>query len=169
MGSASRPRIDLTMLHSLPGEDREKIEAVTEPSSPLADALTREHRRLDDLLGRFLGAAHARDASAARSAIRDFDEALARHTAAEEDGVLALPAGHKLAPPEAETAGARLHRELRLEHVQVREVAAMIRRLLEEKYDVEGARRLAPNLARRWDAHTTREERDLFPRLKDTD
>jgi len=130
----------------------------------LADSLTREHRRLDDLLGRFLGAG---DAGAARDAIRDFDEALARHTAAEEDAVLAVPAGHKLAPPEAETAGARLHRELRLEHVQVREVAAMIRRLLEEKNDLEGARRLAPNLARRWDAHTTREERDLFPNLED--
>jgi hypothetical protein len=55
-----------------------------------------------------------------------------------------------------------LHRELRLEHVQVREVSAMIRRLLEEKNDLEGARRLAPNLARRWDAHTSREERELF-------
>ena len=139
----------------------------TDSSSPLADDLTREHRRLDDLLGRFLGAAQAGDASAARGAIRDFDEALALHTAAEEDGVLALPAGHKLAPPEAETAGARLHRELRLEHVQVREVAAMIRRLLDEKNDLEGARRLAPNLARRWDAHTTREERDLFRNPKE--
>ncbi len=119
----------------------------TDPSSPLADELTREHRRLDDLLGRFLGAAHAGDAA--------------------EEGVLALPEGHKLAPPEAETAGARLHRELRLEHVQVREVAAMIRRLLDEKNDLEGARRLAPNLARRWDAHTTREERDLFRSLND--
>ena len=149
-------------------EDREKIDSMmTEPSSSLADSLTREHRRLDDLLGRFLGAAHAGDAGAARDAIRDFDEALARHTAAEEDGVLAVPAGHSLAPPEAETADARLHRELRLEHVQVREVAAMIRRLLEEKNDLEGARRLAPNLARRWDAHTTREEREVFRSLKD--
>ena len=144
-------------------EDREKIAAVT----TVADELTREHRRLDELLGRFLGAAHAGDAGAARASIRDFDEALALHTAAEEDGVLALSAGPKLAPPEAETAGARLHRELRLEHVQVREVAAMIRRLLDEKNDLEGARRLAPNLARRWDTHTTREERELFPNLKD--
>ena len=135
----------------------------------MADELTREHRRLDDLLGRFLGAAHAGDADAARGAIRDFDEALALHTAAEEDSVLAPPAGHKLAPPEAETAGARLHRELRLEHVQVREVAAMIRRLLDEKNDLEGARRLAPNLAHRWDAHTTREECDLFRNPKKGD
>jgi hypothetical protein len=151
-------------------EEHEKIDSVmTEPSSSLADSLTREHRSLDDLLGRFLGAAHAGDAGAARDAIRAFDDALARHTAAEENGVLAVPAGHKLAPPEAETADARLHRELRLEHVQVREVAAMIRRLLEEKDDLEGARRLAPNLARRWDAHTTREERDVFQSLKGRD
>jgi hypothetical protein len=139
----------------------------TEPSSLLAISLTREHRRLDDLLGRFLGAAHAGDAGAARDAIRAFDEALARHTATEEDGILAVPAGHRLAPPEAETAEERLHRELRLEHVQVREVAAMIRRILEEKDDLEGARRLAPNLARRWDAHTTREERNVFESLRD--
>ncbi len=43
----------------------------------------------------------------------------------------------------------------------------MIRHLLEEKNDLEGARRLAPNLARRWDAHTSREERELFPRRRD--
>ena len=160
-------RISVTAFHSLPGADREKIAAVTtELSSSVADELTREHRRLDDLLGRFIGAAHAGDAGAARGAICDFDEALALHTAAEEDGVLALPAGHRLAPPGAETAGARLHRELRLEHVQVREVTAMIRRLLEEKNDLEGARRLAPNLAHRWDAHTTREERELFRNSK---
>jgi hypothetical protein len=140
---------------------------MTETAAALADSLTREHRRLDDLFGRFLGAAHAGDAAAARDAIRDFDEALARHTAREEDGVLAPPAGHKLAPPETETGDARLHRELRLEHVQVREVATMIRRLVEEKNDLEGARRLAPNLARRWDAHTAREEQEVFRRLKD--
>ncbi len=140
---------------------------MAEAEGSLAESLTREHRRLDDLFGRFLGAAHAGDAAAARDAIRDFDEALRRHTAAEEAGVLAPPAGHKLAPPETETAAARLHRELRLEHVQVREVSAMIRRLLDEKNDFEGARRLAPNLARRWDAHTAREEHDLFRNLKD--
>ena len=88
-----------------------------------------------------------------------------RHTAEEESGILLTTARHGLAPPAAETPVERLHRELRLEHVQVREVSAMIRRLLEEKNDLEGARRLAPNLARRWDAHTAREERELFERL----
>jgi hypothetical protein len=129
--------------------------------------LTREHRHLDDLFGRFLGAAQAGDAGTARETIRDWDEALRRHTAAEELSILAVPVGHRLAPPETETALERLHRELRLEHVQIREVSAMIRRLLEEKNDLEGARRLAPNLARRWDAHTSREERELFGRREE--
>jgi hypothetical protein len=128
----------------------------------LAARLAGEHRKLDDLFGRFLGAAHAGDPEGALEAIRDFDEALRRHTEQEEASVLAVPAGHKLAPPAAETAEQRLHRELRLEHVQVREVSAMIRRLLEGQRDLEGARRLAGNLARRWDAHTAREERELF-------
>jgi hypothetical protein len=135
---------------------------VTDTGAALAARLALEHRRLDDLFGRFLGAAQAGNADEAREAIRQFDEALRRHTKEEEASVLAVPAGHKLAPPEAETPQERLHRELRIEHVQVREVTAMIRRLLEEKSDLEGARRLAPNLARRWDAHTTREELELL-------
>jgi hypothetical protein len=142
-----------------------KSPAMTEDAASLADSLTREHRRLDDLFGQFLGAVDAGDAAAARDAMREFDEALRAHTVREEEGVLAPSAGHKLAPPESETAAGRLHRELRLEHVQVREVSSMIRHLLEEKNDIDGARRLAPNLARRWDTHTAREERELFKRL----
>ncbi len=42
----------------------------------------------------------------------------------------------------------------------------MIARLLSEKQDLEGARRLAPNLARRWDGHTEREEREVFSKLE---
>ncbi len=128
----------------------------------VSDRLTREHRRLDDLFGRFLGAARSGNADAALDAIREFDQALRRHTEEEEASVLAPPTGHKFAPSEAESAQERLHRELRLEHVQVREVSAMIRRLLEEKSDLGGASSLAGNLARRWDAHTAREERELF-------
>jgi hypothetical protein len=126
------------------------------------ERLTREHRGLDDLFGRFLAAAGAADSATALEAIRDFDEKLRRHTAEEEADVLSTPNGHRLAPPEGEKAVERLHRELRLEHVQIREVSAMIRRLLEERNDLEGARRLAPNLARRWEAHTAREERELY-------
>ncbi len=136
---------------------------MTDPS--LAALLEGEHRHLDELLGRFLAAATHADAGAARDAIVAFDEELGRHTELEETRVIPVPGGHKLAPPLAEAEDDRLFRELRLEHVQVREVSAMIRRLLEEKGDLEGARRLAGNLARRWDAHTTREERELFPSL----
>lgn len=125
--------------------------------------LAEEHRALDELFGRFLGATAAGDAAASRDAIAAFDGELSRHTAFEEERVLLAPTGHKLAPSESEADTARLHRELRLEHVQVRELSAMIRRLLDEKGDLEGAMRLAPSLARRWDAHTAREERELFP------
>jgi hemerythrin HHE cation binding domain-containing protein len=140
-----------------------------DPESAQRLDLMREHRQLDDLFGRFLSAAQAGDTGAAREAIRVFDEALRVHTAAEERSILA-PLGtgdHKLAPPETETAGQRLHRELLLEHVQVRELSAMIRHFLDEKNDLESASRLAPNLARRWDAHTSREERELLTGWRD--
>jgi Hemerythrin HHE cation binding domain len=127
--------------------------------------LAREHRALDELFGRFLGAAATTDVEAAGQTIAAFDDALSRHTAFEEEHVLQMPTGHKLVPTDAEADAARLHRELRLEHVQVRELAAMMRRLLEEKGDLAGALRIAPNLARRWDAHTAREEKELFPAL----
>jgi hypothetical protein len=130
--------------------------------SELFTRLTREHRDLDELFGRFLAASAAADPQAALGAIRTFDEALRRHTAMEEENVIPAPEGRRLVPDETADAARTLYRELRLEHVQVREVSAMILRLLEEKGDLEGARRLAPNLARRWDAHTTREERELF-------
>ena len=130
--------------------------------SDLPSRLIREHRELDELFGRFLAASSAGDTEEARDAIRTFDEALRRHTAFEEENVIPAPEGRRLVPSEVDDAARTLHRELRLEHVQVREVSAMILRLLEEKNDLEGARRLAPNLGRRWDAHTTREERDLF-------
>lgn len=132
----------------------------SETMTTTAEGLEQEHRELDELLGRFLGAAHAEAIAAAREAITQFDEELRRHTAFEEENVLPAPAGHKLAPGEAETADAALFRELRLEHVQIRELSGMMRRLAEEG-DLEGARRTFPNLARRWDAHTTREEAAL--------
>jgi hypothetical protein len=132
----------------------------------LAETLTREHRMLDELFGGFLSAAARGDAEAARRAIEEFDRELRRHTALEEERLLPKPTGHKLAPPEEEQEEERLFRELRLEHVQVREVSAMIVRQLAEKSDLAGASALAGNLARRWDAHTTREERDLFARIR---
>jgi hemerythrin-like domain-containing protein len=133
----------------------------SDPMTTTGDRLTLEHRELDELLGRFLGAVHAGANEAARDAISQFDEELRRHMAFEEEHVLPAPAGHKLAPGEGETAEAALSRELRVEHVQIRELSGMMRRLVEEQDDLDAARRLFPNLARRWDAHTTREEAAL--------
>lgn len=128
-----------------------------------AEDLRLAHRRLDSLLGRFLAAAGAGALPPSREAIAAFDDELRLHTALEEETVLPRAAGHGLAAAEGETAKARLGRELRLEHVQIRELSGQMRRLVEEQGDLEGARRLFPNLARRWDAHTEREERELFP------
>jgi hypothetical protein len=127
----------------------------------IGDSLEQEHRELDALLGRFLAAAYAGADAAAREAIAQFDEELRRHMTFEEEHVLAAPTGHKLAPGGGETAEAALSRELRVEHVQIRELSGMMRRLVEEQNDLEGARRLFPNLARRWDAHTVKEEAAL--------
>lgn len=120
-----------------------------------------EHQVLDDLFGEFLMALEKGDVEATRLAIEEFDGLLRNHTQREEEKVFAPSDSRRLGPLEGETDEARLFRELRLEHVQVREVSGMILRLLSEARDLEGARRLAPNLARRWDAHTAREEKEL--------
>ncbi|HVE65768.1 MAG TPA: hemerythrin domain-containing protein [Thermoanaerobaculia bacterium] len=124
-------------------------------NAPLVALLTADHRRLDDLFGRFLSAATEAEAG---DAIRAFDGALRRHTALEDEHLFAVRRGGKLAPGEGESGRERVFRELALEHVQIREVSGMMVRLLEEKGDLAGARALTGNLARRWDAHTAREE-----------
>ncbi len=139
---------------------------MSEAPDSLEKLLTRDHRRLDDLFGQFLAAAQGGDLAAARESIERFDEALRTHTALEEEHLFPEPSGRKLAPQEREEQTERLFRELRLEHVQVREVSGMIVRMLAQKQDLSGARGLAPNLARRWDAHTAREEREGFARLQ---
>lgn len=131
---------------------------------PLGALLAADHRRLDDLFGRFLAAATPEEAT---DAIRAFDEALRRHTALEDEHLFSARRGGKLAPTEGESGRERLFRELTLEHVQIREVSGMMARLLGERSDLAGARALAGNLARRWDAHTVREEREAFPLLRD--
>jgi hypothetical protein len=117
--------------------------------------LAADHRRLDDLFGRFLAAATSEEAA---EAIRAFDAALRRHTALEDEHLFSARRGGKLAPSDEESARERLFRELALEHVQIRELSGMMGRLLGERGDLAGARALAGNLARRWDAHTVREE-----------
>jgi hypothetical protein len=134
-------------------------------SPAAARAFVEEHRRLDAFFGRFLAFAAREDIEGARRAIEEFDAGLRHHMAAEDD-VLQEPLSHKLASPPEESAAAQLGRELRVEHVQIREVSGMILRLLSEKRDLAEARVLAGNLARRWDAHTGREERNLFARVE---
>lgn len=135
---------------------------------PIADLLEHEHRRLDGLFGRFLAATGADDSGFAAQAIREFDDALRRHTKLEEEHLYPESPGKKLVAAADEGDRERLFRELRIEHVQIREVSGMMARLLVETGDLGGARALAGNLARRWDAHTAREERDAFPRLVDS-
>ena len=122
---------------------------------------------MDELFGRFLAAAHEGAVSPAGEAMREFDEELRRHTALEEESVFG-PTPPSLAPAAEETQAERRVRELLLEHVQIRELSGMMRHLLEEKGDLAGASSLAGNLARRWDAHTSREEREVFPTIQES-
>jgi hemerythrin-like domain-containing protein len=131
----------------------------------LGSLLEKDHRRLDYLFGRFLAATAAGDPEGAAQAIREFDDALRRHTKLEEEHLYPESPGRKLLAADGEGDRERLFRELRIEHVQIREISGMMARLLVEKNDLAGARALAGNLARRWDAHTAREERDVFPTL----
>jgi hypothetical protein len=135
---------------------------MTDTVPTLATSLEAEHRELDQLLGRFLAAATAGDVEAAGAALTEFDEILRSHTRREEERLYEKPAGRKLVPAQDE-APETPWRELLLEHVQIREVSGMMRRLLEEKRDLPAARALCGNLARRWEAHTNREEREVFP------
>jgi Hemerythrin HHE cation binding domain len=135
---------------------------MTDTVPTLATSLEAEHRELDQLLGRFLAAITAGNGDAADAALKEFDEILRSHTRREEERLYEKPAGRKLVPAQDEAAEIPW-RELLLEHVQIREVSGMMRRLMEEKRDLAAARALCGNLARRWDAHTTREEREVFP------
>lgn len=131
---------------------------------PVAELLARDHRRLDDLFGRFLASA---DRETAERSIRDFDEALRLHTALEEEHVFPAAPGGNLVAQAGESERERLFRELRIEHVQIRELSGMIVRQLGERGDPGAARALAGELARRWDAHTEREEREAHPLVCD--
>jgi hypothetical protein len=131
-----------------------------DPRACAAALLEKDHRRLDDLFGRFLGAG---DRESAAHAIGDFDAALRAHTRLEEERVFPAAPEGKLHARAGESEGERLFRELRVEHVQIRELAGMIVHHLRGAGDPEAARGLAATLARRWDAHTEREEREGYP------
>ena len=94
--------------------------------------------------------------------MREFDDELRRHTAFEEEEMFPPARAGKLvsAPDESDTD--RLFRELRIEHVQIRELSGIMLRHLAPGGDPRAAQALAGSLARRWDAHTAREEREGF-------
>ncbi|HEU5249507.1 MAG TPA: hemerythrin domain-containing protein [Thermoanaerobaculia bacterium] len=129
----------------------------------VAEILAKDHRVLDDLFGMFLASP---DRAGALRAIREFDEALRRHTRWEEEELFPAARERKLVAREEESERDRLFRELRLEHVQIRELSGMIVRQLGEGGDVRAARGIAANLARRWEAHTEREEREAIAFLE---
>ncbi|HEY6930980.1 MAG TPA: hemerythrin domain-containing protein [Thermoanaerobaculia bacterium] len=137
-------------------------------SAVLLERLTAEHRRLDDLFGQLLAAMSAGDAVGARGSSEAFDDALRSHTREEEEEVFPAVSGEGLVPSSEESPSHRLYRQLRLEHVQIRELSGMIRRLLSEGVRLDEIPGLAANLARRWDAHTTREEKEGFSQRSGT-
>jgi Hemerythrin HHE cation binding domain len=132
----------------------------------LASRISAEHRALDECLGRLISAAWSGNTADARAAAEEFDGKLRRHTREEEDVLLPPPSGHGLAPAEGESEGERLTRELRVEHVQLRELSGILTRRLSTGSVSDEVRGLVSNLARRWDAHTQREERELLSQIE---
>jgi hypothetical protein len=132
------------------------------PLEPIApdDAivLQSEHRDVDALLGEFIQAAWSGALADAVDAIARLDDAVRVHMSAEEQ--LFPPAPAKLAATAGESEPEAFFRELRLEHVQIRELSGMIRRVLGESADLSAAQNLAAGLAKRWEAHTKREEEE---------
>jgi hemerythrin HHE cation binding domain-containing protein len=131
-----------------------------DPPASAAELLEKDHRRLDNLFGRFLASP---DRESASRAISIFDAALRAHTRLEEEHVFPVAPEGNLVARTGESEDERLFRELRLEHVQIRELSGMIVRQLGDAGDAAAARGLAASLARRWDAHTEREEREGYP------
>ncbi|MEO8190273.1 MAG: hypothetical protein ABI682_08000, partial [Acidobacteriota bacterium] len=74
-----------------------------------------------------------------------------------EEGLFPATSGKLVARAE-ETAREELFRGLRLEHVQIRELSGIIRRVLGESGDPAAVKTLATNLVTRWESHRTREE-----------
>lgn len=128
------------------------------PASEDAEAFLLEHRDIDALIGALLAAASSGALAASVGAIARLDDAIRVHSGFEERLFPAAP--EKLVARTGDTADDALFRNLRLEHVQIRELSGMIRRVLGEAGDLPGALTLAGNLASRWETHVRREERD---------
>jgi len=131
-------------------------------SADLSANLRAQHRDLNRMLGALLDALQSADPMRALDAALTLRDALNAHVEAEEASLFPPKTERKLVPNPEHTAGEALARELRVEHLQVRELASMIVRQLGEKADLPSAIALAGNLAGRWRAHTEREERELY-------
>jgi hypothetical protein len=130
---------------------------------PLRSAIEETHRRLEERLGEFLTALGHGDAASAGAAIQEFDTALRRYTEAKEKWLYPARETERLVPVEGETPEQALYRQLALEHVQLRELSGMLCRIIGEKSDIEGARRLVGRLLGRWDGHAGRTLTEALP------
>jgi hypothetical protein len=118
----------------------------------LLDVETSLRRRFDD----FRQALERRDEEAYRVALTDFEGALRRWTIAGER-VVASAAGR------VEIAGRDPARELRLEYVQLRELARYLLSLVTEHEKIADVLGIAENLSRRLSAHARDLEIVYYP------
>ena len=123
---------------------------------PEVSELLEPQRRLRGRFDEFRGALERRDRAAYALALRDFVEGLRRWTETEER--ILLP--HLAA---AQIAGRDPRRELRLEYVQVRELARYLLDQVTSGAPMADVLGLVENLERRLSAHEREMERVYYP------
>lgn len=133
--------------------------ALDTEAKDLLDILTRDHRRLDALLGRLLRRLNAGDSAGARPMLADFAAGLRRHVEA-ENGIVSPELGPE---PEVEPLEVMLHEHdqllLQLEEVE-KSFAEASPGSVPEAWEVEPfVAILSGTLAK----HEHREESNLFP------
>ena len=115
------------------------------PDDALA-LLRSAHKALRSRFDDFRRALERRDEAALRLGLAEFHERLTRWTDAEERFLLPALA-------RAELAGRDPRRELRLEHVQLRELTRQVRLQIESRAPIADTLGYVENLSRRFDAH----------------
>jgi hypothetical protein len=124
--------------------------------SPSLDGLLSAQRALRSRWNDFRRALDRRDEAAYRFAITDFHENLRRWTQAQEKAI--LPALSRTSIPGRDPA-----RELRLEYVQVRELARYLASQITERAPLADVLGLVENLERRLAAHESGLEQIYYP------
>jgi hypothetical protein len=135
-----------------PGEGRGEGRTEAEILRDLLAAQRSLRSRFDD----FRRALERRDEEAYRLALTDFHRCLVRWTQAEEEAL--LPAILRVS-----IAGRDPQRELRLEWVQVRELARYLLMQLNERAPIGDILGLSENLERRLSAHESEMEQVYYP------